>query len=36
MLVTGIPLVESGMTTAPSEPVYPVIVSAPLLVVKVN
>src|SRR5215469_12668921 len=36
MLVTGQPLVELGITTAPLEPVYPVIVTAPLLVVNVN
>jgi len=35
-VVTGRPLVVLGMVTAPPEPVYPVIVTAPLLVVKVN
>ena len=36
MLVTGKPLVESGMVTSPPGPVYRVMVIAPLLVVKVN
>jgi hypothetical protein len=36
MLVTGRPLVVLGMITAPPEPVYPVMVIAPLLVEKVN
>ena len=36
MLVTDRPLVISGTLTAPPEPVYPVIVSAPLLVTKMN
>jgi hypothetical protein len=36
MLVTGNPLVEPRMGTAPPNPVYPVMVIAPLLVVKVN
>src|ERR1017187_6884950 len=36
MLVTGKPLVVSGMVTAPPGPVYPVMVIAPLLVVQVN
>ena len=33
MLVTGRPLIVSGMVTAPPEPVYPVMVIVPLLVV---
>ena len=33
MLVTGRPLIVLGMVTAPPEPVYPVMVIAPLLVV---
>jgi hypothetical protein len=33
MLATGRPLIVLGMITAPPEPVYPVIVIAPLLVV---
>ena len=33
MLVTGRPLVVLGMVTAPPEPVYPVMVIVPLLVV---
>ena len=36
MLVTGRPLVVSGITISAFVPVYPVTVSAPLLVVKVN
>ena len=36
MLVTGRPLVSLGMMTAPPEPVYPVMVIAPLLVTKRN
>jgi hypothetical protein len=36
MLVTGQPLVVSGIVISPSDPVYPVMVIAPLLVVKVN
>jgi len=36
ILTTGMLLVTAGMTTAPPGPVYFVIVSAPLLVVKVN
>jgi hypothetical protein len=36
MLVTGQPLVVSGMVTAPPDPVYLMMVIAPLLVVKVN
>jgi hypothetical protein len=31
MLVTGRPLIVLGMVTAPPEPVYPVMVIAPLL-----
>jgi Sec-independent protein secretion pathway component TatC len=33
MLVTGSPLIVLGMVTAPPEPVYPVMVIVPLLVV---
>jgi hypothetical protein len=33
MLATGSPLIESGITTAPPGPVYPVIVMVLLLVV---
>ena len=33
MLVTGRPLVVLGMITTPPDPVYPVMVIAPLLVV---
>src|ERR1039458_1391038 len=36
MLVTGRPLIVLGMVTAPPGPVYPVMVIAPLFVVKVN
>jgi len=36
MLVTGEPLIVSGMVTAEFVPVYPVMVMVPLLVVKVN
>ena len=36
MLVTGRPLMVSGIVTTPLEPVYLVMVMAPLLVVKVN
>jgi len=36
MLVTGKPLVMAGMVTSPPESVYPVMVIAPLLVVKLN
>ena len=35
MLVTGRPFVVLGIVTAPPEPVYPVMVMVPLLVVKV-
>jgi hypothetical protein len=33
MLVTGKPLMVSGMVTAPPGPVYPVMVSVPLVIV---
>ena len=33
MLVTGRPLMVSGMVTAPPRPVYPMMVNVPLLVV---
>jgi hypothetical protein len=33
MLVTGSPLIMLGIVTAPLEPVYPVMVIAPLLIV---
>jgi len=36
MLVTGKPFVVLGIMTFPPGPVYPVMVIAPLLVVKVN
>src|ERR1017187_5728862 len=36
MLVTGRPLVVLGMSTAPPEPVYPLMVIVPLLVVRMN
>src|SRR5437867_3619483 len=36
MILTGRPLIVLGMVTAPPEPVYPVMVIAPLLVVMVN
>jgi hypothetical protein len=36
MVVTGSPASVSGIVTKPFEPVYPVIVIVPLLVVKVN
>jgi len=36
ILLTGRPLVMLGMVTAPPGPVYPVMVIAPLLVVKLN
>ena len=36
MAVTGNPLIVSGMVSSPPGPVYPVMVIAPLLVVKVN
>src|SRR6266540_1486913 len=36
MRVTGRPLIVPGMATAPSEPVYAVMVIAPALVVKQN
>src|SRR5579862_5905922 len=36
MLMTGRPLVMSGITTGSLVPVYAVIVSVPLLVIKVN
>src|ERR1035441_8512248 len=36
MLVTARPLIVLGIITAPPGPVYPVMVIAPLLVVKVN
>src|SRR5213080_418549 len=36
MLVTGIPFVALGMVIFPPDPVYPVMVRAPLLVAKVN
>jgi hypothetical protein len=35
MLVTGNPFVVAGIITSPPDPVYPVIVIAPLLVTKV-
>ncbi len=33
MLVTGNPLTADGMITTPTAPVYPVMVTAPLLTV---